>query len=108
MQNRTRLVVSLCVGSIVGVLLVRAFFLDPIEELGWRMFWAAIGDGRGMDFSMVVKSATFAKCLAGLVLGAGAGFFIASAFNRRLSTQAQGNVTGTESCKGTTSEIQST
>jgi hypothetical protein len=82
--------VSLCVGGIVGVLLVRALFLDPIEELGWRMFCAAIGDGRGMDLGMVVNSTAFAKCLTGLVLGAGAGFFLASAFNRRLSTQAQG------------------
>jgi len=82
MRNRTRQVISLCVGAIVGVLLVRAFFLDPIEEIGWRMFWAAVGEGRSMDFGMVIKSATFAKCLAGLVLGAGAGCFIASAFNR--------------------------
>src|ERR1700683_675714 len=89
--------VSLCVGGILGVLLVRVFFLDPFEELGWRMFWEAIGDGRSMDFGMVVNSAVFAKCLTGLVLGAGAGFFLASAFNRRLSTQAQGKVTAPES-----------
>jgi hypothetical protein len=100
MQNRTRLIISLCVGGIVGVLLVRASFLDPLEELGWRMFWAAIGDGRSMDFGMVVQSATFAKCLAGLVLGAGGGFFLATAFNRRLSAEAQGKVTGAESTQG--------
>lgn len=97
MQNRARLIVSLCVGGIVGVLLVRALFLDPIEELGWRMFWGGIGNGRSMDLGMVVQSATFAKCLAGLLLGAGSGFFIASAFNRKLHPQAQEKVTGTES-----------
>jgi hypothetical protein len=96
MQNRARLIVSLCVGGIVGVLLVRAFVLDPIEELGWRMFWEGIGNGRSMDFGMVVQSATFAKCLAGLVLGAGAGFFIGSAFNRRLGAGTQGHTTTAE------------
>ena len=73
MQNRARLVVSLCVGGIVGVLLVRAFFLDPIEELGWRMFWEGIGNGRSMDLGMVVQSATFVKCVAGLVIGGALG-----------------------------------
>jgi len=83
-QNRTQLVISTCVGGIVGVLIVRAFFLGPFEELGWRMFWEAVGEGRSINFEMVVQSATFAKCLAGLVLGAGAGFYVSSTFNRQL------------------------
>ncbi|HYM76114.1 MAG TPA: WG repeat-containing protein [Candidatus Dormibacteraeota bacterium] len=83
-QNRTQLAISTCVGGIVGVLIVRAFFLGPFEELGWRMFWEAVGEGRSIDLGMVVQSATFAKCLAGLVLGAGAGFYVSSTFNRKL------------------------
>src|SRR5208282_2047334 len=96
-QNRTRLVISACVGGFVGVLIVRAFFLGPIEELGWRMFWDAIGDGRSIDFGMVVQSATFAKCVAGLVLGALAGLFVSSAFNRKLGERG---VTRKESTQG--------
>jgi WG containing repeat len=96
-RNRTQLVLSTCVGGFVGVLIVRAFFLGPFEELGWRMFWDAIGDGRSVDLGMVVQSATFAKCLAGLVLGAGAGFFVSSALNRR---SGERGVTRTVSTQG--------
>jgi hypothetical protein len=50
-------------------MLVRALFLDRVEELGWQTFWEGLGNGRMMDFGMVVRSDTFAKCLAGLVIG---------------------------------------
>lgn len=101
MQNRTRSVIWLCVGGVVGVLLVRAFFLDPIEELGWRMFWEGIGNGRTMDLGMVVRSATFAKCLAGLVLGAGSGLFLTSVLNRRSGAGAQADAITAGSTRGT-------
>jgi hypothetical protein len=55
------------------MLLVRAFFLDPVEELGWRMFWSGIGNGSLMDLSVVVHSTTFTKCACGFaVVGLGA------------------------------------
>jgi hypothetical protein len=82
-QSRTRFLIWLCVGGVAGVLLVRAFFLDPIEQLGWSMFWEGLANGQIMDLGTVVGSATFAKCMAGLVLGAGTGLFLASRTNRK-------------------------
>ncbi len=69
MGKTSRLILSFCIGGIVGVALVRAFFLDTLEEIGWRMFWEGIGNGRTMDLGMVVQSATFAKCLVGFLIG---------------------------------------
>jgi hypothetical protein len=69
MQQSSRLIISSCIGGILGVLLVRALFLDGIEEIGWRIFWEGLGNGRMMNFGAVVQSSTFAKCLAGLVIG---------------------------------------
>lgn len=57
------------VGGILGVLIVRAFFLDPVEELGWRMFWEGLSNARVMNSEMVLKSTTFAKCVAGFLVG---------------------------------------
>jgi hypothetical protein len=75
MQKSSRLIIASCIGGILGVLLVRVFFLDGIEEIGWRIFWEGLGNGRMMNFGAVVQSSTFAKCLAGLVIG-GAGAMI--------------------------------
>jgi hypothetical protein len=55
-------------GGLLGVLLVRAFFLDRVEELGWRMFWSGIGNGEPMQMGAVLQSATFAKCACGFLL----------------------------------------
>ena len=73
MQQSSRLITSSCIGGIVGVVLVRALFLDRVEEIGWRIFWEGIGNGRVMDFGVVVQSTTFVKCLAGLLIGGAAG-----------------------------------
>lgn len=65
------------VGAIVGLLIVRGFLLDPLEEIGWRMFWNALFNGKlsakGMD--NVLGSATFIKSVMGIALGGIAGFF---------------------------------
>jgi hypothetical protein len=76
MEKRGRLITSFCIGGIVGVVLVRGFFLDALEEIGWRMFWEGIGNGRTMDLGMVMQSATFAKCLAGLMIGGAVGVLV--------------------------------
>ncbi|SPF48736.1 exported hypothetical protein [Candidatus Sulfotelmatobacter kueseliae] len=76
MGKRTGLIISFCIGGIVGVVLVRAFFLDGLEEFGWRMFWEGLGNGRMMDPGMVLQSTTFLKCVGGLVIGGALGALI--------------------------------
>jgi len=91
MSRRTWFIVSACVGGVLGVLLVRALFLDPIEEIGWRMFWEGIFHGEIMDLGSVVQSTTFLKCLAGFVLGGGAGVLLTIAINRKSNGPPQPN-----------------
>ena len=63
-------------GAVFGLLIVRGFFLDPVEEVGWRIFWEALFRGhismRGMK--EVVGSATFAKSMLGITVGAVVGY----------------------------------
>ena len=33
------------IGAVIGLLVVRGFFLDPVEEAGWRIFWDALFRG---------------------------------------------------------------
>jgi hypothetical protein len=60
------------VGAVIGVLIVRSFFLDPIEEAGWRLFWEAFGGGHiGLsDLDQVSESTTFMKSALGAGVGA--------------------------------------
>jgi hypothetical protein len=66
-------------GGVLGVLVVRGFFLDHLEELGWRMFWDGVANGRVMDLGRVFGSATFMKCLVGFVVCGGAAYAVGKA-----------------------------
>jgi hypothetical protein len=75
-------------GGLLGVLLVRALFLDPFEQMGWTMFWEGLGRGEGMNWGVVLQSATFLKCLMGFVLvGAAAGVGVYRKQKQGLSTK---------------------
>jgi hypothetical protein len=60
------------IGVIVGVLVVKSFWLDPIELMGWEFFWEAVFKGNlsGGDMEMILKSTTLYKSLLGFFLGA--------------------------------------
>ncbi len=63
-------------GGFIGLLIVRGFFLDPAEEIGWRIFWDALFRGHiGMKgIQEVTGSATFAKSMLGIGIGTVAGY----------------------------------
>jgi hypothetical protein len=65
------------IGAVFGLLVVRGFFLDPAEEIGWRIFWDALFRGHiGMrGLREAAGSATFAKSMLGIGVGAAAGYF---------------------------------
>ncbi len=68
------------IGALLGLLVVRGFFLDPVEEMGWRIFWDALFRGhigvRGIK--EVLQSATFAKSMLGIMSGALAGYLVSN------------------------------
>lgn len=78
------------VAGIVGLTIVKAFFLDPAEEYGWRLYWNAFFNGKGLDQSdwgVVIKSTTFIKCIGGLLTGSIVGFFVSLAMLPQSKTQ---------------------
>jgi hypothetical protein len=74
MSSRLSKTLAFLIGGVIGVAVIRAFFLDTIEELGWRMFWRALGEGGSMDLGRVLNSSTFTKCMLGFLAGGGAGY----------------------------------
>lgn len=64
--------VFMLVGAVVGLLLVRAFMLDAIEEIGWRLFWDALLNGHVSTSAIgkVLGSSTFTKSAIGMGVGA--------------------------------------
>ena len=86
-EGNVRAIIVLLSGC-VGVLLVRYFMLEPLELLGWKMFWGAIGQGNVMNLDMVFNSSTFWKCVAGFVILGVAGFFVGGRFRRAASAKA--------------------
>lgn len=85
--NKGVVALAFAIGGIVGVCAVRAFFLDPVEKVGWRMFWSSLGGRESIDMATVLQSATFAKCTCGfLLVGAGAAFVTWFASTRRLNS----------------------
>lgn len=83
----SRVLLGFVVGGIIGVAIIRAFFLDPIEQMAWSMFWRGIAHGDLMDARTVFQSSTFLKCLAGFLLaGAATGVGVYLKGKRRTST----------------------
>jgi hypothetical protein len=75
-------VICTLVGAIIGLMVVRGFLLDTIEEMGWRMFWHGFFNGklRSRDIQMVFQSATFMKSILGIIAGGVAGLIVATKY----------------------------
>ena len=81
-STRAKVLIALA-GAILGVLIVRGFFLDPVEELGWRMFWEGAARGQTMNLETVLRSSTFAKSLVGFVLGGVSGLGVSALMKKK-------------------------
>ena len=64
------------IGAVIGLALVRAFWLDQIELIAWEIFWSEFGNSRNIKLSKVLQSQTFLKCTAGIVVGTVAGLLV--------------------------------
>jgi len=87
-------VVGSVVGAIMGVLIVRLFFLDGIQimglSMGWNAFWH--GEMDSYDLGFVFRSVTFYKCLAGLIAGGVAGGLIGAVVSKKFSPSGGGSL----------------
>ncbi|MGD9995170.1 MAG: hypothetical protein AB7S69_17860 [Salinivirgaceae bacterium] len=60
------------VGAIIGVAVVRMFFLNSIQIMGWKLFWNNLASLNFELFKSAFESATFGKSVLGFLIG---GFF---------------------------------
>jgi len=71
-------ILFIIVGAIVGLLIVKGFMFDGIEEIAWHFFWNDVFNGnlgiKGMD--QVLQSATFMKSMVGIFSGGILGLLI--------------------------------
>lgn len=79
---KTNLMVILALaGGVVGVLIVRYYFLNPIQIIGWNLFWSNLSHFNFDLFKFIFKSATFGKCLVGFLVGGGIGALVGFMFS---------------------------
>ncbi|MBN2546895.1 MAG: hypothetical protein JXB50_13930 [Spirochaetes bacterium] len=82
MKNNTVIILAI-VGAVVGVIIVRLFFLNSIQVIGWNLFWKNLFRFNFDQFRLIFKSATFGKCLLGFLIGGGAGAAAGYFLNKR-------------------------
>jgi hypothetical protein len=74
MKEKEMKAIFIIAGAAIGLLVVRVFMLDAIEEIAWRIFWHELFNGNiTVGMGEVFKSATFIKSLTGIVVGAALG-----------------------------------
>ncbi len=64
------------VGAIIGVAVVRMFFLSSFEIMGWKMFWNNLSAFNFDMFKHVFESATFGKSVLGFLIGGAIGYIL--------------------------------
>ncbi len=64
------------------MIIVRALFLDPIQEMGWSLFWNGLSEGEVMDLETLFQSKTFLKCVAGAATGGILGLALGNAIQK--------------------------
>jgi drug/metabolite transporter (DMT)-like permease len=80
------------VGGVLGVVCVRLFLLNPIEEIGFSMVVnnpTRISSG---DINTILHSTTFWKCVIGFLVGAIAGRFGVKAYLKQTAAQSAASV----------------
>jgi hypothetical protein len=90
--NKALLLAAFLCGGIFGVLLIRAFALDPIEQMGWSLFWSGVAHAEVMNSRIVLGSSTFAKCCCGFLgMAIGAAVAVHFFFAKRSSVNTIAN-----------------
>lgn len=75
MKNDLTILLAI-IGAVLGVAVVRFFFLNPIQIAGWNLFWQNLSRFNFDMFKLIFRSATFGKCLVGFLIGGAAGALV--------------------------------
>ncbi len=82
-MNKNLIIFLTIIGAIVGVAVVRLFFLNSMQILGWNLFWENLSKFNFDMFRLISKSETFRKCFFGGLIGGGIGVITGYIINRR-------------------------
>lgn len=82
-MNKNLIIILVIIGAIVGVAVVKFFFLNSIQIIGWNLFWKSLSHLNFEMFKLIFKSETFKKCFIGALIGGGAGLITGFIINRR-------------------------
>lgn len=78
MKNPISIILAVA-GGVIGVAIVRYYFMNTFEIIGWNLFWNNLSHLNFDMFKLIFKSATFGKCLVGFLIGGAAGFVVGMA-----------------------------
>lgn len=71
-MKKNKVMLFALVGALIGVAVVRMFFLNSIQIMGWKLFWNNLASLNFEMFKNAFESATFGKSVLGFLIG---GFF---------------------------------
>ena len=72
-MKKNLIIVLALFGGVIGVAIVRFYFLNPLQIIGWNLFWQNLSHLNFDMFKLIFKSATFGKCLVGFLAGGAVG-----------------------------------
>ncbi|TYB32088.1 MAG: hypothetical protein FXF47_00450 [Candidatus Mcinerneyibacterium aminivorans] len=75
MKTKILFFMFMLIGGIIGLLIVRNFFLNPVQIAGWKMFWGSFPDAGLISIDTALSSKTFVKSALGFVIGAVVGSY---------------------------------
>ena len=79
-MKRTSMILLTIAGGIIGVAVVRIFFLNAFQVMGWKLFWNNLFNIHLSMIKHVFESATFGKCLLGFIIGGIIGAIVGKIF----------------------------
>ncbi len=82
-MNKNLIIILAIIGIIAGVAVVRLFFLNSFQIMGWNLFWENLSKFNFDMFRLISKSETFRKCFFGGLIGGGIGAVVGYIINRR-------------------------
>jgi hypothetical protein len=68
-MKKNKVLLFALLGAIIGVAVVRMFFLNNIQVMGWKLFWNNLASLNFDMFKNAFESATFGRSVLGFLIG---------------------------------------
>ncbi|MGE4288594.1 MAG: hypothetical protein AB7E36_07895 [Salinivirgaceae bacterium] len=68
-MKKNKVLIFALVGAVIGVAVVRMFFLNSLQIMGWKLFWNNLASLNFEMFKNAFESATFGNSVLGFLIG---------------------------------------